>query len=206
MSSLRVYQIFKHHVPENAIHYCLDLWTATPFFLKVSPARATKLGDFRYRKGEEMQTITINHNLNRYSFLVTYIHEVAHLKAFQDHGLRIAPHGQEWKQTFTTLMQPLLNDLIFPPDVLTVLSRHMRDPKASSQSDPRLAKALKKYDENPQEDALFLSDIPVGTSFKFRDRIFVKEGNKRTRAICFEPASGKKFLIPKIATIALSEI
>jgi hypothetical protein len=40
-------------------------------------------GRFQVPTGQKIQTITINHDLNPYQFLITYIHEVAHYRAFE---------------------------------------------------------------------------------------------------------------------------
>ena len=75
----QLYQILKAHVPDDAVHYCLELWTSIPFNFKVKNNRTTKLGDYRYDRRNGAHSITVNMDLNEYSFLITYIHEVAHL-------------------------------------------------------------------------------------------------------------------------------
>jgi predicted SprT family Zn-dependent metalloprotease len=40
--------------------------------------------------------ITVNSNLNKYKFLITLIHEISHLVAFEKFGRNIKPHGNEW--------------------------------------------------------------------------------------------------------------
>lgn len=196
---LEIYRSFERHVPENAIHYCFDLWVTHQFEFKIARKRNTKLGDFRYNPQLERQRITINHNLNRYAFLITYIHEVAHLINLQSNGRRIAPHGSEWKEAFKALMKPLLNDLVFPPDLLARLQRHMKNPKASSGADPQLHNALKKYDESNGLTAL--SEIDPTVTFRLGRRIFRKQEVKRTRALCEEIKTGRKYLIPLVAEV-----
>lgn len=190
------------HLPEKAVPYCLRLWQETPFSLHVKTPRSTKLGDFRYRKDRKFQTITLNADLNPYQFLLTYIHEVAHLRAFEKFGIHHAPHGYEWKKLFQELMEPLLSEIIFPRDLLVPLKLHMRNPSASSARDLFLMKEMSKYDKKSAHSTeIFLADLKPGNSFMLSGRKFVKGETRRTRIICEEIGSGKKFLVSRLAKV-----
>ncbi|WP_200974859.1 SprT-like domain-containing protein [Echinicola sp. 20G] len=191
---LEILQIFKQQVPENAVQYCWDLWHEDPFHFKISHSRKTKLGDFRYRTDQEIQKITINHDLSIYQFLITYIHEVAHHRTFKKYGLKVKPHGIEWKKTFQQLFAPLLSDLVFPKDILLPLKRHMQNPKASSGADFWLSKELRKYDSF-QHKAIYLDEIKIGSQFEIKGRQFKKVQPRRTRVLCEEIPSGRRYLI-----------
>lgn len=198
--------IAKTHFPERSISYCLKLWQETPFCLHVKNPRSTKLGDFRYRKDRKFQTITLNSDLNPYQFLLTYIHELAHLRAFERHGIHHAPHGPEWKKLFQELMEPLLTDAIFPRDLLVPLKLHMRNPSASSARDLFLMKEMSKYDtKNPHSKEVFLSDLSPGNTFLLSGRKFRKGETRRTRILCEEVGSGKKFLVSRLAKVQPSD-
>ncbi|WP_075349130.1 SprT-like domain-containing protein [Algoriphagus marinus] len=198
--------IFGNHLPKSAIQYCLDLWEKEPFNFQVSQSRKTKLGDFRYRRDRKIQTITINRDLNPYQFLLTYIHEVAHLYAFTKFSININPHGIEWKSTFQELLFPILKDEIFPLDILIPLRKHMQNPKASSAADLFLMKEMSKYDQkNELAKDLFLSDLKPGNRFLLSGREFEKGETRRTRVLCLEVKSGKKFLITQMAKVKLQE-
>jgi hypothetical protein len=190
--------VFEKHLPEKAVQYCWKLWKQDPFHFYVSKARQTKLGDFRFRKDRKIQTITINHNLNQYQFLITYVHEVAHHRTYSQYGTSVKPHGEEWKKSFQQLMSPLLIDDIFPKAILIPLRRHMLNPKASSGSDLFLAKALKGHE--PSVHTL-LADIHPGDYFMLQGRKFQKESLRRTRVLCQETSSGKKYLISAHAEV-----
>lgn len=195
----KLFQIFSEHVPENAQHYCIDLWYETRFNFKVTRRRNSKLGDYKYDRIRNGHTISVNHNLNKFLFLITYIHEVAHLRVTQKYGLRIAPHGKEWKSMFRELMMPMLSDLIFPDDILRPLARHMKNPKASSQSDLKLVVALRNYD--PETDLVHLEQIDEGDHFFFQGHQYTKLKLRRTRVLCLQCKTGRKYLIPKIALV-----
>lgn len=201
-STEKLQLIFSKHLPPNSIPYCLDLWVKNGFNFTVTPSRKTKLGDFRWRRDSSRQTITINGTLNPYQFLITYIHEVAHLHTYLHCGIETAPHGKEWKSTFQKLMIPLLKPEIFPKDILIPLSRHMRNPKASSAGDLFLTKELSKYDlNNNSSQEVFLADLRPGSVFEIQGRKFRKKETRRTRVLCEEIPSGKKFLISQLAKI-----
>ena len=114
---LHHFRLFEKHLPDNAVHYCFDLWKKYQFDFKISRKRQSKLGDFKFHLRLSRQVITINTDLNPFSFLITYIHEVAHLQVYQNGEGRSSPHGIPWKKNFRELLSPMLNDLVFPPDI-----------------------------------------------------------------------------------------
>ncbi|MDF9795133.1 hypothetical protein OKW21_000396 [Catalinimonas alkaloidigena] len=197
----QITQIMSRHVPEAAQAYCIDLWLQHPFSLHITPKRISKLGDYRYHKKKNTHIITLNATLNPYSFLITYLHEIAHLIAFQKYGFKIAPHGAAWKKSFQQLMEPMLHAHVFPQDVLRPLKKYMLNPKAASGSDHRLSLALQNYDQ--QDGSVPLSKIQPEQTFQFRDMVFVKETVRRTRALCRDLDSGKRYLVSEIARVQL---
>ena len=201
-TSTELLRLFQKHLPENVISYCVQLWEENPFYFFVKPPRNTKLGDFRYRKDRPIQTITLNSDLNPYQFLLTYIHEVAHLRAFDRFGTNHAPHGPEWKTLFKQLLEPLLVESVFPRDILVPLKLHMRNPSASSARDLFLMKEMSKYDSKLSEKTgFFLADIAPQSIFELAGRKFRKGETRRTRILCEELATGKKYLVSRLAKV-----
>ena len=196
-------KILTNHLPASSIDYCVDLWQQIPFSFQVQKPRSSKLGDFRYRRDRKIQTITINSDLNPYQFLLTYIHEVAHLHTFTNYGIGLPPHGQEWKREFQRLMSPLLVDPVFPKDILIPLRKHMLNPSASSARDLFLMKEMSKYDAPPAADEteIFLSDLLPGRQFILSGRKFQKGETRRTRVLCEEVGSGRKYLVSRLAKV-----
>lgn len=194
MSSEKFYSTLQDRVPGASLQYCLQLWQQTPFKLKITRTRQTKVGDFTSRKSSQPR-ITLNHELNPFLFLITYVHEVAHLRVHLQHGNRVDPHGEEWKSRFRELMQPMLSKEIFQPDVLAELIRHMANPKASSFADTELTRVLRRYDKHAAQYAT-LSDIPEGSIFRFQGRFFRKGKIKRTRVLCHEVKTKRDYLVP----------
>ncbi len=195
--------LFESKIPESAVKYCLRLWEENRFSFLITRSRNSCLGNYSYKDGHHK--ITVNSDLNKYSFLITYIHEVAHLHNFlnfKGKRKRSLPHGNEWKICFQNLMIPLLNESVFPADILKILSRHMSNPAASSTRDPKLVQVLRKYDmNNSYNDQLILQELAIGENFIFKNRRFEKLENRRTRALCLCHEDRKKYTIPLIAEI-----
>jgi SprT protein len=200
MISSKVLEILQAHVPASAAEYCFNLWKASPFELKLSKSRQTKVGDFTSRRSKSHPRITLNNDLNPYLFLTTYVHEVAHLRVFLRYGNRVDPHGEEWKSAFIDLLIPLLWENIFPEEVLHELRRHMVNPKASSFADTKLTEAFRLYDKSKTHAAV-LSQLPEGSIFQLQGRYFKKGKLRRTRVLCKELKSKKDYLVPADALV-----
>ena len=196
-------EVLSGHVPPNALDYCVALRGSYPFVFKLRKHRVSKLGDYRYYPRTNVHVVTVNADLNPYAFLITYIHEVAH-RIVHRPGAPQKPHGKEWKLQFKQLMLPLLRPEIFPASILGVLANHMKNPKASSSADPRLAKELAAFDAKRDKGQLYLSDIAVGAVFSIRNRLFEKLEAKRTRAVCLELQTNRKYLIPLVAEVKVT--
>jgi|APTNR8051073442_1049403.scaffolds.fasta_scaffold00001_484 hypothetical protein len=201
MTEEQVLNTLHKHVPEKAVRYCLQLWKEKPFTLKLTKSRQTKIGDFTCRNDAGHPRITLNHDLSPFTFLITYLHEVAHLHVFLQFGHRVEPHGEHWKKAFQKLLGPVLTPEIFPESILNPLIQHMQNPKASSFADAVLTKALRTLDENSQH-VLVLSDLPEGSIFQFHGRYFTKGILRRTRILCKEVKSKRQYLVPADALVS----
>jgi SprT protein len=195
MTQDKVESILRSHLPPPSLDYCLHLWKQRPFELKLTKNRQTKVGDFTCKHHNGHVRITLNHDLNPYLFLVTYVHEVAHHYTHVRHGSRVDPHGEEWKEMFQQLLIPMLQENVFPDEILHLLRLHMVNPKASSFADVDLTKAFRKFDPGMQ-GMMVLSDIPEGCTFEFQGRFFMKGKLRRTRVLCKEINSKRSYLIP----------
>lgn len=184
--------ILAKYIPDAAVEPAFDLIKEHNVYLKIVNERVTRHGDYRLLPNGQHQ-ITINATLNKYRFLMTLIHEIAHLVAFSRYGRRIKPHGQEWKHTFQLLMVPYIRPEVFPSQLLPLLANHFRNPKASSDTDSKLSLALKQFD--PENDKNYIFEIPYGGYFRlYNGRVF-KRGNRRVKRYeCLEVATGKLYL------------
>ncbi|EAR00868.1 SprT-like domain-containing protein [Maribacter sp. HTCC2170] len=194
--------ILQKYLPERAVEPCLQLIKESGVNLKIVNQRITRHGDYR-RLPNGLHQITVNASLNKYRFLITLIHEIAHLAAFVEYGRNIKPHGLEWKRTFQYLMLPFIRPEIFPSKLLPLLARHFRNPKASSDTDAVLSLALKQYDQQ-QSDKSFVFELPSGSVFRLYNGKLFRKGKKRVKRYeCIEITSGKIYLFQPNAEVEL---
>jgi len=186
--------ILLKHIPAPAVQYSFQLWQSKPFKFKLRKSRQSKVGDFSCKHGHTPQ-ITINDDLHPYLFLITYIHEVAHLHVHVQYGHRVEAHGEEWKDTFRELLRPVMTPDIFPDKLLRGLKRHMVNPKASTFSDTEMTELLRNADPKWSR-ATLLSEIPEGSLFGLQGKWFRKGTLQRTRVLCLELKTKRKFLVP----------
>src|SRR4051812_47463453 len=166
--------------------------------LTVARERKSILGDYRHRVNGKNHRISVNGNLNKYSFLITLLHELAHLLTFEKFGNRVAAHGKEWKVVFGQLLAKFIEQKVFPPDINDALLQSLHDPAASSCADEVLLRVLRKYDEGGSH-LVFVESIPHGALFKTHDgKIFRKGEKMRKRFRCEEVKSKKVYLFSPV--------
>ena len=190
------------YLPEHSVNLCFELIKTNGVHLKIVNERQTRHGD--YRKGiSGKHEITVNSSLNKYRFLITLVHEISHLVAFEKFGRNITPHGNEWKVTFQQLMVPFIRPEIFPNSVLPLVANHFRNPTASSDTDARLAFALKQFDER-KPDVHYIHEVPSGSLFRIKNgRIFKKNGLRTTRNEYNKINKGTLFLFNSNADVEI---
>ena len=72
------------YLPQNAAPIIATWLEVAPIQIKVSRPRQSKLGDYApATRDDPIHRISVNGNLNPYSFLVTLVHEFAHFTAYQ---------------------------------------------------------------------------------------------------------------------------
>ena len=180
------------YLPEHAVKPVFELIVVNEVHLKIVNERVTRHGDYRKGLSGKLE-ITVNANLNKYKFLITLIHEISHLVAFEKFGRNIKPHGSEWKYTFQRMMVPFIRPEIFPSQLLPLLARHFKNPTASSDVDATLSLALKQFDQ--QNDKNYIFEIPYGSRFRIHNgKIFQKGALRTKRYECIELSSGRMYL------------
>ena len=193
--------ILQKYLPSHSVTPIFKLIEENRVHLKIVNERVTRHGDYR-RMADGTHQITVNANLNKYRFLITLVHEIAHLVAFEHFGRRIKPHGQEWKLTFRNLMMPFIRTEIFPKDLLPLIANHFKNPKASSDTDARLSVALKNFDS--ENDKNYIFEIPHGGIFRiYNGKVFKRGAQLRKRYECLEVATGKVYLFQPNAEVEL---
>ena len=162
--------------------------------LTITRQRQSILGDYRHAHDGKAHRISINGNLNKYNFLITLLHELAHLFTYERFGHRVQAHGQQWKDEFSKILAQFLLKKIFPPEVEAALLLTLKNPAASSCGDEKLLRVLRNYD--PQKEGHYLVEqLKEGERFKIKgDRIFIRGEKVRTRYKCMEVATKKWYL------------
>lgn len=186
------------YLPPNTYEPVLHYLQFYKVHLTVARERKSILGDYRHRHGAHTHRISVNGNLNPYAFLVTLLHELAHLLTFEKWGNKVAAHGREWKAVFGQLLAQFIEHDVFPHDIKTVLLQTLHNPAASSCADEALLRVLKTYDSK-SAGALFVEDVPAGTLFQTHDgRVFQKGERVRKRFRCVEVATKRLYLFSPV--------
>lgn len=177
----------KPYLPEGSFRKVLPYFENYPIFLKITRERRTILGDYRHPSREHpLHRISVNSTLNPYSFLITLLHELAHMLTYIQYGRKASPHGAEWQSQYRQVFKPFLNKGVFPPELEAVIKSSLNKVKAATCSDPDLYRALKAYDRR-QRHVRYVEAIAIGGIFQIEDgRRFKMIGKMRTRYKCQE--------------------
>ncbi len=197
--------VFIKYIPLESIDYVMDyLWNSgKTFTFKVVRERKTVLGSHQYCFSSRHHTIKINHNLNKYNFLFTLVHELAHMEVrirYQDKEIK--SHGKEWKAIFSNMLSQTYQ--YYPLEIQDAIKNYQQDISASSCRDDKLYKLLKNYDE---KTCLFLSDIPMKAFFKIKNdtHIFQKIDIFRTKYKCMDIKTKKEYRVPGLMEVEIIE-
>lgn len=192
-------------LPPDSAEKVLHLLHKFKVHLTVTRARKTILGNYRNAVNGKNHRITVNGNLNKYSFLITLIHELAHLLTFEKYGHKVYAHGIEWKNCYRFLLKDFLEAGIFPDDIQMELIRSAQNPAASTCAEEGLTRILKRYD--PKIPGIFLiEDIPSNSLFITKDgRVFKKGERLRKRFRCIAQDNGAVYLFSPLYEVKLVE-
>lgn len=182
------------YLPDHALAPVLDFLHIYQIHITITRQRNTLLGDYRYAVGDTHHRISVNGNLNKYAFLITLLHEIAHLITFDQYKNKVAPHGKEWKMNFSRLLKRFIELNVFPADIQAALSASVHNPAASSCADETLMRVLRKYDIRAS-DMLTIEELSEGGSFKLKDgRVFRRGEKLRKRYKATEIKTGLIYL------------
>lgn len=191
-------EYLRQFIPDKAAPLVLEYLNHYKVHLTITKERKSVLGDYRHATQDNNHRISVNGGLNHYSFLITLIHELAHLVTFMEYGHRVQAHGKEWKLIYRKILEDFLKLPVFPEDILAALNRSLHDLPASSCADEGLMRVLKKYDRNPDNHVL-VEQITEGACFVLDDeRVFRKGKKLRKRYQCVELSTGKLYLFSAI--------
>ncbi|MDF2190258.1 SprT-like domain-containing protein [Paraflavitalea sp. CAU 1676] len=193
----------RRFIPETAVHKVLDYLHQYNVHLTITQERKSVLGDYRHATQYKTHRISVNGTLNPYAFLITLVHELAHLVTFTQYGNKVQSHGREWKSLYATLLAEFLKEGIFPADIQQAIGKSLHDLPASSCADENLMRVLRKYDRS--NGLVLVEEVPEGQLFDIGEgRIFKKGKKLRKRYQCQEVSTGKMYLFSPIYEVKVS--
>ena len=186
------------YLPKGSYEPVLEFLRLYKVHLTITRERSTVLGDYRHAVDNQHHRISVNGNLHQYSFLITLIHELAHLVTFMQFGNRVSSHGREWKNIYAQLLSQFLQKQIFPADIQKAIEQSMHNLPASSCADENLQRVLRKYDES-KNGLVLVEDLADGARFMIEGGRLFKKGKKlRKRFQCTEINTRKLFLFSPV--------
>lgn len=193
-------QTLSDFLPPHTTESVLGYLKKYSVHLTITQARRSVLGDYRHRYQHRPHRISVNGNLNPYAFLITLLHELAHLLTYERFGNRVAAHGMEWKSCFSDLLQVFLVAKCFPPPLEKELLQTIRNPAASSCAEVGLIRTLRQYDSAEK-----LGNRVLVEELKMQDQFTTPEGRRfrmvkkmRKRFLCTEQETGKQYLFSPV--------
>lgn len=194
--------VLNDYLPDNAFESVVDYIVHHKIHLTITRERASILGNYK-KSTNKNHAITVNGNLNKYSFLITLLHEIGHLLAFEKFGNRIVAHGNEWKSEYGKILAGFIAKKIFPTDIEKELIITLNNPAATSCAETSLLRVLKNYDK-PKPGVFLLEDLPVESVFRVKNGKTYKKGKQlRKRFLCQELTTKKMYLFSPVAEVAL---
>lgn len=186
------------YLPGGTYEIVLNFLSEYHVHLTIARERTSILGDYRHRTNGSNHRISVNGNLNQFAFLITLIHELAHLLTYEKYGNKVLSHGKEWKQVYGFLLDHFLKNKIFPADIENEIKKTLHNPAASSCAEEGLTRILHRYDVKKPGREL-IEEMSADTVFKTSDGRIFKKGNKiRKRYRCQEISTGRIYLFSPV--------
>jgi SprT protein len=192
-------QALAEYLPPNTFDPVVVYIQQHKVHLTITRERKSILGNYRNAYSNKNHRITVNGNLNRYSFLITLLHELAHLLTFEKYAHRVQAHGREWKSIFGELLAQFIKKKVFPKDIEEELISSLGNPAASSCAEDGLMRILRRYDAKTNNGLMLVEEVPQHSLFKLKDgRVFKKGEKLRKRYRCEEVGSAKVYLFSPV--------
>jgi predicted SprT family Zn-dependent metalloprotease len=191
------------YLPPGTYDAVLNYLRQYKVHLTVARERTSILGDYRHSTHHANHRISVNGNLNSYSFLITLLHELAHLLTFEQYGNKALAHGWEWKMIYARMLAQFIQHKIFPADIEAELIRSLQNPAASTCAEDSLLRILRKYDAKESHHRL-VEELALNALFRTGDgRVFKKGEKLRKRFKCVEVKTGKLYLFSPVYEVEL---
>jgi SprT protein len=193
------------YLPEGSFEGVLYYLQHYKVHLTVTRERTSVLGDYRHSYMGKNHRISVNGSLNKYAFLITLLHELAHLFTYERFGHRVQAHGTEWKNEFSKILAQFILKKVFPADIEKTLMLTLQNPAASSCADEKLLRVLYRYDVK-KNGALLVEQLADGDLFVIKGGRIFRRGEKiRKRYKCVEVKTGKLYLFSPVYEVMLAD-
>lgn len=186
--------------PGTATIYVRQIESIRGINFKLARERSSKVGDYRSHMPPWRHQISININLHPYHFLVTLLHETAHLlvhERYQSHG---EPHGPRWQASFAELIMPYTRNGVLPEKLTHALSNHVAKGYATTTGDPLLSAVFRELDGTAPFITI-LETLPEGAIFALHDQLFRKGQKLRTFYKCFSLTHQRDYRVRATAEV-----
>lgn len=192
------------YLPDGAFAPVVALINLYKVHLTVTKARKSVLGDYRHAFQGANHKISVNGNLNKYEFLITLLHELAHLLCYEQYRNRVDAHGKEWKIIYGHLLAQFIQQGLFPDDIKKALSKTLLNPAATANGETKLLLVLRKYNEVKKVGVALVANIAEGTLFEsLHGKIFRRGKKRRIRIECVEVATGQVYSFSALTEVKL---
>lgn len=190
------------YLPEGAFQRVVEYLQKHKVHLTITQNRKSVLGDYRHALNNLNHRISVNGNLNTYEFLITFLHELAHLLTYEQFGNRVEAHGKEWKQNFGALLIEFMQLNIFPSDIQEALLKTIHNPAATANGEVKLLQVLRRYNPSNHPSLVQISALRDGEYFvALKGKIFIRGKKRRTRFECKEMSTGHIYLFHALAEV-----
>jgi SprT protein len=197
-------QALAAYIPDYSFEPVVAYINQYKIHLTVTKQRKSVLGDYRHAAGWGNHKISINGNLNKYEFLITFLHELAHLFTFEQYKNTVDPHGAEWKKHYSLLLQDFVNRKIFPAEIEKALAKSIKNPSATANGETELLMLLRNYSHQLRPGYTIVDKVPIGESFiTDNGKVFKKIGKRRKHYECVEIQTGRHYSFSGLAEVKI---
>ncbi|MDX1963880.1 MAG: SprT-like domain-containing protein [Pirellulales bacterium] len=195
--SAHSFEVVREFLPPSAAPLVQQILAEVPCLVVPVKTRKSKHGDHRPGHYDRFSQITVNVCGNSYQFLITLLHELAHAAIHAQHGLRVQPHGREWKRCFADYLRRAWD--LFPADLQIPLRRQFPLPSSSSFRDVALQQALRKYDT--LDERPMVAELPTGTLFSLDGKRIFRLGPQLRSCFRCNTLEGKVYRVAGSARV-----
>lgn len=197
-------QALSDYLPDGIFERVVNYIHHYRVHLTISKHRKSVLGDYRHSGWGGNHRISVNGNLNKYEFLITLLHELAHLLTYEQFKNKVEPHGKEWKKQYSLLLVDFVQQQVFPADIAGALQKSIISPSATANGETELLLILRKYNAVKKEGHHPITELPEGALFRTDNgKIFRKGAMRRKRYECVEIKTGLRYTFSPVTEVRI---